>query len=358
MTNPEHLRRLWEGANRWNQWRQQNPHELPDLEGACITRVPPGIPEDLRRFDLSGSNLRGANLTGVRLSRANLERADLTQAILCFASFFTQTNFIFPSFINSANLSRANLTQANLRMARLDNANLTRANLQEADLWNASFRFANLQEADLTRATLTYANFWSANLQESILCNANLSESELSFTNLSEATLSYANLSQAIFYGAKLNQAIFYKANLNKANLSATQALRTNFAEAVFTGACLENWNINSGTIVDNIDCQYVYLRSNNQSRIPSNRDFKSEEFTQLLQIKIAVGKIQQLLRDLKQKNPGATEEEQHNFLISSVPPGMREKLMNTLQAGSIEMIKQIINNPFFNILIEMIKAW
>jgi uncharacterized protein YjbI with pentapeptide repeats len=243
-------------------------------------------------------------------------------------------------------------------MACLDNANLTSANLQEADLWNASFRFANLQEADLTRATLTYADFWSANLQESILCNANLSEAELSYTNLSEAELSYTNLSQAILYDAKLYETKLYGANLTNANLSKIKALGTDFTGALFTGACLENWKINSATILDNINCQYVYLRSCNPTRIPSNRDFELEEFTEILQLKIAAEKILQLFRDLEQTNPGATEKEKHNFIISSIPPAMIVKLQTAVRAGSTETIKQIINNPFVNIIIAMIEAW
>lgn len=145
---------------------------------------------------------------------------------------------------------------------------------------------------------------------------------------------------------------------MEKANLSETIALGTNFTGALFTGACLENWNINSATKVDNIDCKYVYLKSNNQSRIPSDRDFEPEEFTQLLQLKIVAEKILQLFRDLEQTNPGATEEEKYNFIISSIPQATMVRLQTTLKAGSIETIKQIINNPFVNIIIAMIQAW
>lgn len=60
MANPQHVLRLWKGANQWNLWRQKNINELPDLEGVYITKVKPqvpevepGVPEYLKEFDLS-----------------------------------------------------------------------------------------------------------------------------------------------------------------------------------------------------------------------------------------------------------------------------------------------------------------
>ncbi|MBC1300029.1 pentapeptide repeat-containing protein, partial [Nostoc sp. UCD122] len=75
--------------------------------------------------------------------------------------------------------------------------------------------------------------------------------------------------------------------NLSGANLSSIQALGTDFTGAKFTGVCLEYWHTNSATKLNDIDCQYVYLKSDKQERRPStsSREFAPGEFTKLFQI-------------------------------------------------------------------------
>jgi uncharacterized protein YjbI with pentapeptide repeats len=51
MANPEHLAKLKEGVEAWNQWRVENPNVQPDLIEA---------------------DLRGANLTGADFNKALL----------------------------------------------------------------------------------------------------------------------------------------------------------------------------------------------------------------------------------------------------------------------------------------------
>lgn len=83
-----------------------------------------------------------------------------------------------------------------------------------------------------------------------------LTQVKLYNRNLSGANLSGANLS-----GANLNRANLNGANLNGANLSAIQALETNFAGAVLTAACIQDWNINSKTMLNDVICEYIYLK-------------------------------------------------------------------------------------------------
>lgn len=51
-------------------------------------------------------------------------------------------------------------------------------------------------------------------------------------------------------------------------------------------GACIQDWNINSETRLDDVECEYIYLKANKQERRPSdpNRDFARGEFTKLFQ--------------------------------------------------------------------------
>ena len=137
MANEEHLARLQQGVDTWNQWREMNLMIKPDLGGA---------------------NLHGMNLIGADLRMANFFRANLTGAQLTRASF------------TGAELTKANLTGADLTKANLTEADLTKANLTEADLFQACLARATLRQADLYKAAL-----WGALLWETDFEGANLS---------------------------------------------------------------------------------------------------------------------------------------------------------------------------------------
>ena len=85
---------------------------------------------------------------------------------------------------------------------------------------------------------------------------------------------------------AKLWQADLWGANLGGANLSEARALSTNFTQAILTGACIQDWRINSETILENVNCSYIYFKVYGQERRPSdpNRNFKPGEFARLVE--------------------------------------------------------------------------
>ena len=74
--------------------------------------------------------------------------------------------------------------------------------------------------------------------------------------------------------------------DLTSADLCEVQALATNFTEAILTGACIKDWNINNETIFDDVICDYVYLRRGRNERRPSdpNRNFEPGEFTKYIE--------------------------------------------------------------------------
>ena len=113
MPNPEHLAKLKEGLEAWNEWRRVNTEVEPDL---------------------SGANLSGADLSGADLSKANLSDADLSRANL-----------------SDADLGRANLSHANLSYANLGGADLSGAYLGGATAGGAYLGGATASEADLSR---------------------------------------------------------------------------------------------------------------------------------------------------------------------------------------------------------------
>jgi uncharacterized protein YjbI with pentapeptide repeats len=128
------------------------------------------------------------------------------------------------------------------------------------------------------------ANLDEIDLRGAILNKANLSGVSFKAFSLTETDFSTADLSKLNFRGANLTGANFSCTNLSEANLSRTQALETNFAGATLTGACIEDWHINSNTNLTDVICDYIYLSQGQQERRPSIDNFAPGEFAQLFQ--------------------------------------------------------------------------
>lgn len=224
MADEQQLRILTEeGVEAWNRWRKDNFDVEIDLEAANLIRT-----------NLSMANLRKAKLAKSKFGGADLSRADLSEADL-----------------NEADLGGIFFAQANLSKAKLIGSNLSGADLSEA----------NLSEADFSKAILNRATF-------------------------DKAILSKADLSKAFFVGADFSGQNFSGQNFSGQNFRKVQALGTNFNGATFTGTCIEDWHINTETKLDDVICDYIYLKEGQQERRPSdhNRNFEPGEFAALVQ--------------------------------------------------------------------------
>ncbi|MDX2239590.1 MAG: pentapeptide repeat-containing protein [Leptolyngbyaceae cyanobacterium bins.302] len=251
VANEEQLKLLMQGVKVWNEWRKNNPEVGIDLSEA-----------DLKEADLKEFNLHRANLSRAFLSEADLQgTVEYGQICVNSVDSFNETVYEIESYLFTTDLSEADLSEAFLIGANLSFANLGKAHLSKAYLSETDFSWANLKNANLNEADLSSAN----------LSSANLSEAHLSSVNLNEADLSSANLRSA---------------NLSGTNLSKAQVLGTNFTGANLTGACIEDWHSNSATKLDEVECDYIYLKSGNQERRPSDpkRNFEPGEFTKLFQ--------------------------------------------------------------------------
>ena len=223
MANPEHLAKLKEGVEAWNQWRKQNPDVEPDLSKVSIPYK-------------------------TYLSRANLCGTDLSFAEL-----------------PAANLANADLCGAKLNWARLREASLFFANLSEADLCGAYLDGAHLGWANLRGANLAGASFGHANLEKANLIGANLREAKLIWTDLRGANLGEADLSRANLSGATL-----VRTNLEEANLTACYVFGISVWNVRLEGAIQSNLVITPGgespIQVDNLEvAQFIYLLLNNE---------------------------------------------------------------------------------------------
>ena len=119
MANREHLAKLREGVEAWNNWREHNPAIRPDFSGMSLNKA-----------NLVGANLIKANLRGVNFIGANLSGASLSWA-----------------FLNWVNFSKANLGEAEVNLVR---ANLSEANLNGVNLTNAVLSGTIFANVDLT----------------------------------------------------------------------------------------------------------------------------------------------------------------------------------------------------------------
>ncbi|MGA9563909.1 MAG: pentapeptide repeat-containing protein [Candidatus Korobacteraceae bacterium] len=207
MANPEHLAKLQEGVEAWNQWREQNPAIEPDLVGA-----------DLNRADLRQANFREVNLNSADLSRANLSGADLR-----------------------ANLSRADLSGADISGANVGWANLSWAKLVEANLSGSNLRASNLNSADLSRANL---------------CGAYLTLATLVGTNLEGANLTACRVYGISAWDVKLEGAIQSNLLITRGNEYPIQV--DNLEVAQFIYLLLNNEKIRS--VIDTITSKVVLI--------------------------------------------------------------------------------------------------
>lgn len=172
------------------------------------------------------------------------------------------------------NLSEADFTSVDLREADLSGVDLRQAVFYRANLSGTVFYRADLREANLSRANLTRAYLPLANLTD-----ANLSGANLTMANFLEANLRRANLSDA-----DLSLADFSEADLSEAGLARTQVWNVNFNRVIFTGACLEDWQLNIATSFQDITCDYVYLQAHQQARRPLSGNFAPGECAKLFE--------------------------------------------------------------------------
>jgi uncharacterized protein YjbI with pentapeptide repeats len=147
MANPEHLAKLKEGVENWNQWRVN--------EHAVVA-------------DLSFADLQNVNLTHAELSSANLYKADF----------------------GNSDLAHARLYRANLGWSRLSEANLEGADLTDALMTEARLRHVNFRGATLRRGHLNRANLFMATFHGTDLIDADFSDAIIGWTAFSEVDLS------------------------------------------------------------------------------------------------------------------------------------------------------------------------
>jgi uncharacterized protein YjbI with pentapeptide repeats len=175
-------------------------------------------------------------------------------------------------------------------------ADLTCADFTQTVLKNTDFRNANLTQTYWLNAKgLEFARLGNTYLanpkirQLVVTCNGqgqNFDGFDLTGVNLKDATLQDSN-----FAGANFNQSNLRGADLSRAILKQTQLDGTDFRGAILTGAYIEDWGITSTTNLENVQCEYVFMRvptkeNPNPLRKPDNwqETFAAGEFADFIQ--------------------------------------------------------------------------
>lgn len=178
---------------------------------------------------------------------------------------------------------------------------LSRAYLFEADLSGANLSGINLSRACLIGANLKAANLSDANLQ-SIYANK---------VNLEAANLSEANLRQADLSEARLIQA----------NLSSARAEGVNLSAANLTGACIENWQIDSSTDFSDTLCDYLYRTHPQKDRYPKSGSFDADMFVLFMHSYVSSAKE---MMDVVSDNPDLADFFSHHpATATTTAPGL-----------------------------------
>ena len=176
--------------------------------------------------------------------------------------------------------------------------------LKLACLGGTQFAFAMLKEVDFSAANLKYARFNNAKI---INCRFQQAQNHhLALTNntplalrkvrdlivdgistdknfasldLNGLDFSGLDLQGFNFTDANVSFANFFDCYLQDANLREINAVGTCFNAVRLTGACIQNWNIDTRTQLHDIVCDYVYLAENKQQRNPPEGVFAAVSF-------------------------------------------------------------------------------
>ncbi|MGB3295308.1 MAG: pentapeptide repeat-containing protein, partial [Phormidesmis sp.] len=241
------------------------------LEGADLERVPPS----LRGLALLVAGVVAFGILGLSLyiGRAAIVRQDnryiAIQKISLVIASFGGTRF------RHANLTDADFTEATLKSVDFRAARLTRT------YW---FRARQLHCARLEGTCLE-----STAIQR-LVVTQNGQDQNHDYSNLRGINLQNAQLSGISLIGADLSESSLHHADLSRAKLVKTQLYGANLTGACLTGAFIQDWAIATDTLLNQVDCEYVYMRlptTDNPDawRKPDNRNetFKAGDFSDFI---------------------------------------------------------------------------
>ncbi len=190
------------------------------------------------------------------------------------------------------------LRSPSLNLGAIGGACFDNANLKGVDFSFARFTGTHLKNSCLDRTcfygskgldtALLDGTIIKAKYIRNLLVKGQSQYSDFSDKDLHGAFLNGANLSRINLSGTDLTGATLEGAALEQANLSKAQLVSANLKNVSLTGSCIDAWNIDKNTDLENIQCEHIYLKIDSNGkfddRVPAlaSRKFETDEFSQL----------------------------------------------------------------------------
>ena len=187
----------------------------------------------------------------------------------------------YPNTIRVGNkllsIGSVSFRKSNLSGASFSNSNLSGSDFRFANIRNASFLNAEGLDRALLDGTILYDDDVRDLMVSGMGRGKNFRNKDFKGANLSDMDLVGAD-----FSGADLSSANLKGADLTSANLTQCQLLGADLDAAILTGSCLESWNIDHLTNLNNAQADYIYLLNESGERRPSSGTFQPGEFSAL----------------------------------------------------------------------------
>ncbi len=193
-------------------------------------------------------------------------------AVVCLRSSLSSLRVAIRGFKNA--------TGTNFKDADLEGVDFSHATLNSCNFDQAGTRYVDWSHIEGDRSTIYFTESRMQLLIDRKGTNGIYSDLDLSDRHLAGVELIKANLS-----GADLTRSNLQHADLTFANLTNVKAGGTNLRSATFTGACIQNWTVNSDTQFDDLICEFIYLTPdrNPQNRRPLSGSFEPGDFEKLV---------------------------------------------------------------------------
>ncbi|MCC5667815.1 pentapeptide repeat-containing protein [Nostoc sp. CHAB 5784] len=177
------------------------------------------------------------------------------------------------SSIGGTNFHGADLTEANFLGALLRNTDFDEANLTRTCWFKAS-------KIDFVIPGETYLKFASV---RNLVTTLEGTSQDFARKDLRGINLKGAKLQNANFIDTDLSQADIRDADLSGAILVHTRLEQADLTGANLTGACIQDWVVTRTTKLEDVKCDYVFLKYVNggkRDQMPPRDNFKPGEFT------------------------------------------------------------------------------
>lgn len=97
------------------------------------------------------------------------------------------------------------------------------------------------------------------------------------------------------------------------------------------------------------------FAETNYGNMVETQHNYASEQKQTLAR---AANEIQNLLKQLEQSNPTATEIEKMEYINDETTPSFKRRVVGALQAGGEAAIEEFLDNPYVNVGKATIKGW